>query len=192
MQEMIVNRLRDHITLIEDISKDKGLLHQIEEVAGEIINCYRNGKKVLLFGCGGSASDAQHIAAEFINRLNFDRKSLPAIALTTDTSILTAIGNDYEFDYIFKRQIEALANEGDMVLGISTSGKSKSVLNALTTAREKGAKTILMTGKSPAENDADHLIKVPSGVTTLIQEVHITMAHIICTIVEDELFNEGT
>jgi D-sedoheptulose 7-phosphate isomerase len=188
MQEKIVQRLKDHIILIEDISKDQDLLTGVEAIAREIIDSFNKGKKVLLFGCGGSASDSQHIAAEFINRLNFNRKSLPAIALTTDTSILTAIGNDFKFDYIFKRQVEALADEGDVVVGISTSGKSNSVLEALKTARGMGAKTVLMTGKTPAKNIVNHIIKVPSDTTTLIQEAHIAIFHIICTIVEDELF----
>ena len=195
MKESINLQLEDHLTVIDKILKNDILINKINEVIDILVECYKKKNKVLLFGCGGSAADSQHIAAEFINRLNFDRKSLPAIALITDSSIITAIGNDHDFSKIFSRQIEGLVNEGDIAIGISTSGQSDSVLNGLKTAKEEKAVTILFTGASFVQskkltNIVDHVIEVPSTVTTRIQEAHIIIAHIICSSVEDELFNE--
>jgi D-sedoheptulose 7-phosphate isomerase len=197
MKESINLQLEDHLTVIDKILKNDILINKINEVIDILVDCYKKKNKVLLFGCGGSAADSQHIAAEFINRLNFDRKSLPAIALTTDSSIITAIGNDHDFSKIFSRQVEGLVNEGDIVIGISTSGKSDSVLKGLKKAKEETAITILFTGASfdqskKLTNIVDHIIEVPSTVTTRIQEAHIIIAHIICSSVEDELFNERT
>jgi D-sedoheptulose 7-phosphate isomerase len=190
MEKMIIQKLEEHVAMINAIKSDPNLLKEINNIIKIIINCYRKNKKVILFGCGGSAADSQHIAAEFVNRLNLERKSLPAIALTTDTSILTAIGNDYGFDNIFNRQIEALANDGDIAIGISTSGVSKSVLNGLTNAKDKHAITILLTGTSGRKDVADYVINIPSDTTARIQEAHITLGHIICNFVERGFFNE--
>jgi D-sedoheptulose 7-phosphate isomerase len=195
MNEDIILQLNEHIEVINKILNNKILLNNINGVVSLISDCFRHGGKVLLFGCGGSAADSQHIAAEFINRLNIDRKSLPAIALTTDTSIITAIGNDYDFSKIFSRQIEGLAEENDIAIGISTSGSSESVLKGLKRAKEKNASTVLFQGNVSAPlnsitNVVDYVINVPSKVTTRIQEAHIIIGHIICSCVEDELFNE--
>ncbi len=189
-RDTIAAELDEHLRVLTRIREDPGLHDQIFHIAGEIIRCYRNGGKVLVFGCGGSAADSQHIAAEFINKLKFERACLPAIALTTDTSALTAIGNDSGFDLIFSRQVEGLAVRGDVVIGISTSGRSPSVINGLRAARLKGAATVFLTGDSVhcLSENPDYLINVPSTVTPRIQEVHITIAHIICGLVEEEMF----
>lgn len=191
MKGNINHQLEEHIAVLNEILKNEALIKKMNDVIEIIIECYKNGNKVLLFGCGGSAADSQHIAAELINKLNFERKSLPAIALTTDTSSLTAIGNDYDFDKIFSRQVEGLVKENDVVIGISTSGRSESVIKGLIAAKEKKAKTILLTGESVGElKEADYVLNVPSKSTPRIQEAHITIGHIICSIVESELFNE--
>jgi len=157
------------------------------EVACNIINeAILNGNKIILFGNGGSAADAQHIAAEFTGRFVLERKALPAIALTTDTSALTAIGNDYGFDIIFKRQVEALANSGDVLIGITTSGNSKNVINAFFAGIEKNCKIICLSGKDGGKvKDLPVLnIIVPSTTTARIQEMHILIGHIFCTSVD--------
>ena len=167
-------------------------VQQIVTAAQIIIEAYRKGGKVLLMGNGGSAADAQHIAAELVSRFKKERKALAAIALTTDTSILTAIGNDYGFDYVFSRQIEALAQPDDVVIGISTSGNSSNVLLAMKKARELGAKTIGLSGKDGGElvRVSSLCIVVPSNDTPRIQEAHITIGHIICDLVEGALFRD--
>ncbi len=155
-----------------------------------IVDAFNAQGKVLIFGNGGSAADAQHIAAEFVGRFQKDRKALPAIALTTNTSILTALGNDYGYETVFCRQIEALARPRDVAIGISTSGKAKNVLLAIKKAKEMGLKTICFTGCSGGElvKTAGLALTVPSLITARIQEAHITVGHIICQLVEDELF----
>jgi D-sedoheptulose 7-phosphate isomerase len=190
MRKRIIEKLEKHNSIINQIIKDEALIEIVKDVAFVVIDCYKRGGKVILFGCGGSAADSQHIAAEFINTLNFDRDSLPALALTTDTSVLTAIGNDYTFNRIFSRQITALACDGDVVIGISTSGKSESVLEGLKEAKRKNASTVLLTGIGGGRDTADYVVCVPSDKTTLIQEAHIALAHIICYLVEEELFCE--
>ena len=191
MRDTITAELDEHLQVFTHIRDDNDINEQIIRVAEEIIRCFRCGGKVLVFGCGGSAADSQHIAAEFINKLKFERACLPAIALTTDTSILTAIGNDSGFDLIFSRQIEGLALKGDVVIGISTSGRSPSVINGLSAARRKGAATVFLTGDSvhSLPEKSDYFINVPSTVTHRIQEAHITIAHIICGIVEQEMLH---
>ena len=169
--------------------KKRILRHQIdtiEEIAQEIVGCYRRGNKLILFGNGGSAADAQHIAAEMVNRFRRDRKALPALALTTDTSILTAIGNDSDFADIFSRQIEAMGRRGDIAVGISTSGNSANVLEGLKKARELGMVTIGFTGANGMKLNGfvDLCFRVPSQITARIQEAHITVGHAICDIVE--------
>jgi len=154
----------------------------IEQSSQMIIQGIKNGNKVLLMGNGGSAADAQHIAAEFTGRFVKERRALPAIALTTDTSALTAIGNDYGFESIFARQVEALANAGDIVIGISTSGNSANVLNALQVAKNMACKTIGLSGRDGGSMNrlCDINIVVPSPVTARIQEMHILIGHIMC------------
>ena len=175
----------------ECIKKAANLSEMVEKAIKEIINCLKKGNKIIIFGNGGSAADAQHIAAEFISKFKKDRKSFPAIALTTDTSILTSIGNDFSFDRIFSRQCEALVLEGDVVLGISTSGNSVNVKNGIITSRERKAKTIALLGNNGGiiKECVDIPIIVDSNNTARIQEVHRLLYHIICELVEKELSN---
>ncbi len=158
------------------------------QAVGVITKAFQQGNKVIFFGNGGSAADSQHIAAEFIGRFQKERRALPAIALTTDTSILTALGNDYGFDVVFSRQIEALAQEGDIAFGISTSGSSPNVLKGIEKARELGLVTISLTGCSGGKlvDLTDISLVVPSQKTARIQESHICMAHTICELVENQ------
>jgi len=161
---------------------------EIKAIADAIIASYRKGGKVLVCGCGGSAADSQHMAAELVCKLAKDRDALPAIALTANTSILTAWSNDIGFDTVFSRQVEALAQPGDVVIGITTSGNSPSILNALDAARKKGAMAIGLTGRKGGKlpGHADLLLRVPSDTTQHIQEGHLVSYHIICELVENE------
>ena len=189
-EKIIVDRINKSIEIKEDILKDYILVKKMCLVVKAIINAYKSDKKVILFGNGGSAADAQHIAGELVNRFYFDRKSLPAMALTANTSVLTAIGNDYSFDKIFSKQIEGIGKEGDIAIGISTSGNSKNVIEAINVAKEKKLFTIGFTGRSGGKikEIADICLQVPHDDTPRIQEIHIMMGHIICEIVEKELF----
>lgn len=163
----------------------------IVQAAKTCLCAYQKGHKILIAGNGGSAADAQHIAAEFVSRFEFDRPGLPALALTTDTSILTAIGNDYGFERLFSRQIEANGTPGDIFIGISTSGNSPNILSALTSAKERGLITIGLAGAAgKIQSACDICISVPSSHTPRIQESHILIGHIICAYVEKELFHE--
>ncbi|MGU3496507.1 SIS domain-containing protein [Xanthobacteraceae bacterium A53D] len=150
------------------------------------------GNKILLCGNGGSAGDAQHIAGELLCRFRFDRPALPALALTVDSSVMTAIANDYSYDQVFSRQVLGLANPGDVVVGISTSGRSPNVVRALEAARARGASTVAFTGEDPRDLGplADLVLNAPSASTPLIQQVHLTAAHIICELVEETLFQK--
>jgi len=165
-------------------------VRQIILAAQLIIETYQKGGKVVLLGNGGSAADAQHIAAELVGRFKKERKPLPAIALTTNTSVLTAIGNDYSFEQVFRRQVEALVQPEDIVIGISTSGNSPNVLFAIEQAKEIGAKTIGLSGKDGGKlaQSANLCLVVPSNNTPRIQESHITIGHILCDLVEQALF----
>lgn len=186
MQELIKNMLRESAKLKIELSKNTGI---IEEIAKIVIGVYRQGKKVLVFGNGGSAADAQHIAAELVGRFNLEREGLAALALSTNTSILTALGNDYGFERIFARQVEALGEEGDCAIGISTSGNSPNVLEAIRIAKAKGLRTIGFTGAGGGKlaGEVEVYLAVPSNDTPRIQEVHITCGHIICQLVEGEI-----
>ena len=188
METQIELILDESIRIKNELKKQTSL---IVKIANLIIKAYRNNKKIILFGNGGSAADAQHIAAEFIGKFYKDRESLPALAFHTNTSIITAIANDYGYEYIFERQVSSLVNEGDIVFGISTSGNSLNVIKGLEKAKEKGAITIGLTGQKEnnIEKIADYCIKIPSNDTPRIQESHITVGHIICYLVEKELFN---
>lgn len=163
-------------------------------VAEKIIHAFRKGNKLFLFGNGGSAADAQHIAAELVGRYYLDRPALPAQALTVNTSSLTAIGNDYAYDQIFSRQIEAFGQAGDVAIGISTSGNSHNVVEALRAAKRKGMLTVGMTGESGGQikTEADFCVCIPSTDTPRIQEGHILVGHILCELVEKALFGEAT
>jgi D-sedoheptulose 7-phosphate isomerase len=162
------------------------------KVSEILVQALTQGNKALFFGNGGSAADAQHIAAEFVGRFAFDRPALPALALSVNSSCVTAIGNDYGYDLIFSRQLEALARPGDVAVGISTSGNSPNVINAMTTAREMELHTVALTGASggPLKHKVDHCICVPSNETPRIQECHILIGHIISELVESEMFRE--
>lgn len=179
--------LADHIQVITRLMEQQP---EIEQLARLCRTAIHEGGKILFMGNGGSAADAQHLAAEFVGRFEKERRGLPAIALTTDTSLLTAVGNDYGFDMIFSRQIEALARPGDVVVGISTSGNSPNVVKALAIAKEMGAVTVGLTGAKGGKMDGlcDLCIKVPSEKTARIQEAHILIGHIVCALV-DEGFN---
>jgi D-sedoheptulose 7-phosphate isomerase len=163
---------------------------KIEEVVQLIAQAFREGKKVLLFGNGGSGTDASHIAAEFVNRFLIERPPLPAIALNTDVAVLTSISNDYDYSQVFSKQLAALGNEGDVVIAISTSGNSPNVIKAIDVAKKNGLRTVVLTGGNGGKlaNKADHTFIVPSKVTARVQETHITLGHVICQMVDEELF----
>ena len=165
----------------------------IAETAEKMAQALRDGRKVLLFGNGGSAADAQHIAAEFVGRFIPDRIPLPALSLATDTSALTALGNDYGYDAVFSRQVHALGNAGDIAIGISTSGNSPNVLAAIDVARSRSLLTIGFTGQDGGKMNGrtDILFRVPSRMTPRIQETHITLGHVLCELIDRELFPEA-
>lgn len=181
---LIQNSLRQHLDLFRDILNRQ--IPVIEECAEIIYATLSGGNKLLLCGNGGSAADAQHIAAEFVGRFETERRAFPAIALTTDTSALTALANDYDFERIFSRQVEALAGEGDCLIAISTSGKSANVIAAVMKARERGCKIIGLTGANGKKlaSLSDACILIPAERTARIQEAHITIAHILCEIID--------
>ena len=167
----------------------KSLSTEIKKLADVLIKICKSGGKVILFGNGGSAADAQHIAGELVGRFMKERKAIPAISLSTDTSVLTALANDYGYDAVFARQVEALVSKKDIVIGFSTSGNSPNVIKAIEKANQIGAKTIAFTGKSGGKLDdiVDICIKIPSDKTYRIQECHITIGHILCDLVESSL-----
>lgn len=173
-----------------EILNNENILSDIKRIADEIVNAYKAGKKVLTAGNGGSAADAQHIAGEFVSKISFDRPGLTAFSLATDTSVLTAVGNDYGYENIFSRQIQANAKEGDVFIAISTSGNSKNVVLALHEAKNSGLITVGLTGAKECEMDkhCDYIIHVPSDSTPTIQESHIMIGHIICALVEEAVF----
>ncbi|EAH9857775.1 D-sedoheptulose 7-phosphate isomerase [Campylobacter jejuni] len=193
LNSYIKGHFADSILVKEQILKDENLITLIKNASLEVIKAYKNGNKTLLAGNGGSAADAQHIAGEFVSRFYFDRPGIASIALTTDTSILTAIGNDYGYENLFARQVQAQGVKGDVFIGISTSGNSKNILKALEFCKQKEIISIGLSGASGgAMNElCDYCIKVPSTYTPRIQEAHILIGHIICAIVEEELFGKG-
>jgi len=190
--------MRDKIKdiLLESIQVKEELLRtaigQILEIAELAIDCLKKGGKIILFGNGGSASDSQHIAAELVGRFKRDRAGLAAIAITTNTSVLTAVANDYGYEVIFAKQIEALGNKNDLVIGISTSGKAKNVAYGIKQAKKMGLKTVALTGGDGGDlaRLADVSLLVPSSVTARIQEAHITIGHVICELIEQTLFQD--
>jgi len=185
MKKKIVELIKEGIEVKNKLLESQA--NEIEELARVMLETIKSGHKILLFGNGGSATDSLHIAAELVGRFRKERKALPAIALTANVSILTAIGNDYGFECIFERQIEALGNKGDMAIGISTSGSSKNVLAGILRASKIGLKTAAMTGSKIGELSkiADLCIRVPSLSTPRIQEAHIAIGHIVCELIED-------
>jgi D-sedoheptulose 7-phosphate isomerase len=188
-ETIVTKQIEESVKVKEQLKGETKTLIAIAEV---IVQAFREGRKVILFGNGGSAADAQHIAAELSGKFIRDRSPLPAIALTTNSSSLTAIANDYGYDSVFARQLQPLADKGDVVVGISTSGNSPNVLLAMEQAKRCGAITIAFTGRRGKLKDfADYVLSVPSVETPRIQEAHITLGHIICYLVEEELFGEG-
>jgi len=190
MIKSIKNSIEKSIEVKKLILEDEELLKRVEAVCQTAIQTYKNNKKILIAGNGGSAADAQHIAAELVARFYFDRPALGAMALTTDSSILTAIGNDYGYDQLFSRQIEANGNEGDIFIAISTSGNSVNIIKAIESAKKKGLTIVGLTGNKEGKMDAlcDMIIKVPSSDTPRIQEAHILIGHILCGTIETEIF----
>jgi len=193
INEFTVKQIAESIEVKQAILNNKELLKLIEEISVKAIELYENGKKIMLAGNGGSAADAQHIAGELVSRFYFDRPGLPALALTTDSSILTAIGNDYGYEKLFSRQIQANGVEGDMFIGISTSGNSENILKALEECKNKKIITVGLTGENGGKMAelCDYCIKVPSTETPRVQEAHILISHIICSIIEEAIFGQG-
>lgn len=184
-------RIQEGIRIKEQLLEDR-YVRILANVARAIVDAYQKRNKVVLFGNGGSAADAQHLAAEFVGKYYLNREGLPAIALTANNSSLTAIGNDYGFDRIFARQLQALGNPGDVAIGISTSGRSRNVLTALEVAKGKGMTTVGLTGRDASQmmTLVDFCVPVPSDDTPRIQEAHILIGHILCELVEGAIFGE--
>ena len=189
--EKIKNIIRSSIEVKEKILEDETMISRIMEVAEVITNSLRNNGKIYFCGNGGSAADAQHLAAEFSGRFYTDRKALPAEALHCNTSYLTAVANDYSFDVVYARLIEGIGHKGDVVVGLSTSGNSANIFKAFEAARVKGIVTIGFTGMSGGtmKSESDYLLNVPSADTPRIQESHILIGHIICQLVEEQYFS---
>lgn len=188
---MEVNDIEDYIS--EGIKARSSVdAKKISEIGRKLSESFRNGGKLILMGNGGSAADSQHIAAEFVGRFEKEREPLPALALNTNTSSVTAISNDYSYEEVFARQVRAFSRKGDCVIGLSTSGNSKNVVRALGAAKEAGCYTVAMTGSKDgrAGEVADDVVKVDSNRTSIIQEVHIAIGHIWSKIVEDDLFGK--
>lgn len=193
MKNYIIKQIADSAATKQAILENDALVERLVAVARACVDVYKNGKKILIAGNGGSAADAQHFAAELVGRYGFDRPSLPSIALTTDSSNLTAIGNDYGYEYVFSRQLEGLAQEGDLFIGISTSGNSQNVINAFESAKARGVTTVALVGRDGGKMAAmaDYAIVIPSNATPRIQESHLLIEHMICDIIEKEMFGGG-
>ncbi len=190
MQKIIQERLEESINVKKLILKDRRLLCLIEEIVNNIKEALSKGNKVIFAGNGGSFADSIHLTTEFVSKFAFDRKPLSAIALGANNSIITSIGNDYSFEDIFSRELDALAREGDLLIAISTSGNSKNIINVIQKAQAKGITVYCLTGeKGGAVSKICKCLKIPSNTTARIQEAHITIGHIICEIVEDQLCN---
>jgi D-sedoheptulose 7-phosphate isomerase len=185
---IIQSHIRESIAVLEAFGKDTNIMLAVERAGQICADAIKGGSKILLAGNGGSAADSQHIAAEFVSRLSADRDPLPALALTTDSSVLTAIGNDYGFESVFARQLKAVGKSGDVFIAISTSGRSPNIIKALNVAAEMQLKTIGLTGVGGGDIPAlaDICIRVPSDVTAYIQQVHIVVGHLLCAIAERE------
>jgi D-sedoheptulose 7-phosphate isomerase len=188
--QSIRDQIRETARNLDAMASDDALVGQIANVAAACVAALGNGHKLLLAGNGGSAADAQHLAGELVSRFAYDRPGLPAFALTTDTSVLTAIGNDYGYEHLFARQLDAVGGAGDVFFGISTSGRSPNVLRALDAARAKGLVTVGMTGHAGGQmpRRCDYVLRVPSDSTPRIQEGHIAIGHAICQIIEAQMF----
>ncbi len=190
--EQIKRQVRESARVKEAFLEDERSMETLDAIASLLVQTYRKGGKSLWAGNGGSAADAQHMAAELVNKFRLNRSGLPAMALTVDTSILTAIGNDYGYDQVFSRQIVALGRPGDVFVGISTSGNSENLVKALDACREKGLVSVAVVGEKPCRMDAyDYVLHVPSSDTPRIQECQTLVGHILCEIVEQELFPQA-
>jgi D-sedoheptulose 7-phosphate isomerase len=187
MRDKIRDKILEGIQVKEELMRT--YISQIIQIANLVIECLKKGGKVIFFGNGGSAADSQHLAAELVGRFKKDRKAMAAVALTTNTSILTSLANDYGYEVIFAKQIEALGNKGDVAIGISTSGKAKNVIMGIKQAKEMNLKTVGLTGMDGGilAKTADVVLIAPSKVTARIQEAHITIGHIICELAEEAL-----
>ena len=187
--DTIKAQIAESIRVKQTLLSDESLMEQVAKVADLMIAAYRAGHKTMWAGNGGSAADAQHMAGELVNKFTFDRPGLAALSLSTDTSIITAVGNDYGFDRLFARQVEAQGCVGDVFIGISTSGKSPNLVNALAACKEKCITSVAIVGANPCPmDDYDYVLHVPSTVTPRIQECQTLIGHILCYIVEQELF----
>ena len=184
--------ITDSIRVKQTLLVDEALMAKVAAIAKVMVEAYKAGHKTMWAGNGGSAADAQHMAGELVNKFTFDRPGLAALSLSTDTSIITAVGNDYGFDRLFARQVEAQGCAGDVFIGISTSGKSPNLVNALQACRDKGITSVAIVGANSCPmDDYDYVIHVPSTETPRIQECQTLIGHILCYIVEQELFGEG-
>lgn len=183
---LVGQRLENHFKVVQDMRK---IMPEVASAGLRVRTALEKGRKILICGNGGSAADSQHMAAEFVGRFVKERQSLPALALTVDTSLLTAVGNDYGFDYVFSRQVEGLGQEGDVLIAISTSGNSANVVKAVKTAKEKGIYVIALTGENGGilAKESDLCLAVPSQVTARIQEMHIMIIHMICEVAEADI-----
>jgi D-sedoheptulose 7-phosphate isomerase len=192
MKDAILKAFEDSAQIKVKFARENA--DKIIEVVQVIAQAFREGRKVILFGNGGSATDASHIAAEFMNRFLIERPPLPAIALNSDAALLTCISNDYDFSQVYSKQLTALGHEGDIVIGISTSGNSPNVLKAMETAKKNGMKTVILTGGTGGKMAglADYAFIVPTKSTPRIQETHITLGHTLCQMVDEELFGNGS
>jgi len=185
-QKSVIRRLLEESASLKK-TMARNLAGSVEKAAALLIQTLEEGGKILFCGNGGSAADSQHLATELVGRFQIDRGALPALALTTDTSGLTAMANDWGFDVVFKRQVEALGRQGDALVGISTSGRSRNVILAMEEARKRGLRTLAMTGRAqgPMDDLADAVIRIPADRTALVQEGHITVGHILCELIEN-------
>jgi len=188
--EILQTNVMDSINAKQILTQDNNTLNIFTSAVEHVVACYKAGGRLYIAGNGGSAADAQHLAAEFVSKLARDRNPLPAEAITTDSSIITAIGNDYGYDKVFSRQLAGKLQGGDVFLGITTSGKSPNILKALEECRSRGIKSIVFTGHDggPAKQMADYCVIAPSQKTSTIQEIHIVLAHTLCECVENALF----
>jgi D-sedoheptulose 7-phosphate isomerase len=186
----ITDIIQSSINVKQQILENKSLLAQVDLIADEIVSAFKNGNRIFFCGNGGSAADAQHLAAEFSGRFYTDRKALPAEALHCNTSYLTAVANDYSYDVVYSRLVEGITSKGDLLVGLSTSGNSANIVKAFETARERGLVTVGFTGMAGGlmRPLSDHLIDIPSSDTPRIQESHIMIGHIICQLVEERFF----
>lgn len=193
MLETIKAQISESVGVKRALLADEALMAKIADIAGVVVDAYKAGHKTMWAGNGGSAADAQHMAGELVNKFTFDRPALAALSLSTDTSIITAVGNDYGFERLFARQVEAQGCPGDVFIGISTSGKSGNLVEALKACREKGIVSVAIVGANPCPmDDYDYVIHVPSTVTPRIQECQTLIGHILCYIVEQQLFGRDS